>query len=57
MGIWLYTNGPSDEQIARSKFIKDSIAEVEKVRIAEEAKKMGIAQIEGNSKGQPVRKQ
>lgn len=42
MGVWLYTNGPSDEQIARSKFIKDSIAAVEKVRIAEEAKKVAL---------------
>jgi len=51
MGVWLYMNGPSDEQIARSKQFKDSIAQVEKVRIAEEAKKLALAD---TVKAQPV---
>jgi YidC/Oxa1 family membrane protein insertase len=40
LGVWLYVSGPSKEQIARSKQIKDSIALVHAEAEAAEAAKM-----------------
>lgn len=37
LGVWLYLSGPTKEQIANSKRIKDSIALVEKEQAAKEA--------------------
>ena len=39
LGIWLYFSGPSKEQIARNKHIKDSIATAQIKAAEEEAKK------------------
>lgn len=44
LGVWLYTSGPSKEQIARNKRIKDSLDLVEKKQVAEEAAKIAAAQ-------------
>lgn len=43
LGGWLYFSGPSKEQIARNKQIKDSVALVEKKAAKEEAKKIAEA--------------
>jgi YidC/Oxa1 family membrane protein insertase len=40
LGVWLYFSGPSKEQIARNKEIRDSITQVEKNLVAAEAAKM-----------------
>jgi YidC/Oxa1 family membrane protein insertase len=45
LGVWLYFSGPSKEQIAKNKHIRDSIEQVNnKARIAEEAAKIAAAQ-------------
>ncbi|MCC6369548.1 MAG: membrane protein insertase YidC [Bacteroidia bacterium] len=40
LGAWLYMSGPSKEQIARNKVLRDSIEQVEKKQRAIEAAKM-----------------
>ena len=40
LGVWLYFSGPSKEQIARNKQIRDSIEQVQKVVAKAEAAKM-----------------
>jgi YidC/Oxa1 family membrane protein insertase len=44
LGVWLYFSGPSKEQIARNKRIKDSLALVEKKQVAVEAAKVEVQQ-------------
>jgi YidC/Oxa1 family membrane protein insertase len=44
LGIWLYFSGPSKEQIARNKQIRDSIAHVQEKLAKEEAAKIAAAQ-------------
>ena len=45
LGVWLYFSGPSKEQIARNKRIKDSLTLVEKNQVAVEAAKIEAAQL------------
>jgi YidC/Oxa1 family membrane protein insertase len=44
LGVWLYTSGPTEEQIARNKKIRDSIEVAEKKLRAEEAAKIAASQ-------------
>ncbi len=45
LGVWLYFSGPSKEQIARSKRIKDSLELVQKQQVAVEAAKIEAQQV------------
>jgi YidC/Oxa1 family membrane protein insertase len=44
LGIWLYVSGPTKEQIARNKQIRDSIDLVEKKQLTEETAKIAALQ-------------
>jgi len=44
LGVWLYLSGPTKEQIAKSKRIKDSLEFVEKSKVAVEAAKIQAQQ-------------
>jgi YidC/Oxa1 family membrane protein insertase len=44
LGIWLYLSGPSKEQIARNKQIRDSVAQVQKQLAVEEAARIAVSQ-------------
>ncbi|MEI6019680.1 MAG: membrane protein insertase YidC [Bacteroidota bacterium] len=45
LGVWLYFSGPSKEQIAKSKRIKDSLELVQKQQVAVEAAKIEAQQV------------
>ncbi len=49
LGIWLYFSGPSKEQIARTKQVRDSIALVEKTAQIAEAARIAAAQPAGDT--------
>jgi YidC/Oxa1 family membrane protein insertase len=40
LGVWLWLSGPSKEQIARNKFVRDSIETVKKEQEIKEAEKI-----------------
>lgn len=44
LGVWLYVSGPTKEQIARNKQIRDSIDLVEKKQLSEEAARIAAQQ-------------
>ena len=43
LGVWLYFSGPSKEQIAKNKHIRDSIALADKLAQQKEAEKIAAA--------------
>lgn len=45
LGVWLYMSGPSKEQIARNKVIKDSVEQAQRHREAIEAAKIAAARV------------
>ena len=45
LGVWLYFSGPSKEQIAKSKRIKDSLELLQKQQVAVEAAKIEAQQV------------
>lgn len=55
LGVWLYFSGPSKEQIARNKSVRDSIERVQKdLEIAEAAKIAAAAKVQPDTLRQQV---
>jgi YidC/Oxa1 family membrane protein insertase len=55
LGVWLYFSGPSKEQIARNKQIRDSIGLVQKNVVAAEAAKMAaLPQVQADTIKQKI---
>lgn len=54
LGVWLYFSGPSKEQIARNKHIRDSVALANKMREEAEAAKIAAMQKAADTLKAPV---
>jgi type II secretory pathway component PulM len=54
LGVWLYFSGPSKEQIARNKHIRDSIELVAKKEQEAEAVRIRAAQATDTLRAKPV---
>ena len=54
LGVWLYNSGPSPEQIARNKRIRDSVDFVQKKLQMEEAARIAVTQVKEDTLKQLV---